>query len=57
MSANGEVCIGEGDGFRLVRSASLSATAEVYMHFTREESLQFDEDAFPQIQRHPQRRF
>ena len=43
-----EVCIGDGDGFRL-QVGPPAGPAEVYMHFTRDESQQFDEDAFPQV--------
>ena len=48
VSAGEEVCIGDGGGFRLQVMEPLGE-AEVYMHFTRDASQQFDEDAFPQI--------
>lgn len=48
VTAGEEVCIGDGGGFRLEVGPPVGQ-AEVYMHFTRDPSHQFDEDAFPQI--------
>lgn len=46
--AGQEVCIGEGDGFGLEIGPPVG-DAEVYLHFTRDEALQFDESAFPVV--------
>ena len=43
-----ETCIGDDDGFRLEVARPLGE-ASVYMHYTRDEDMQFDETAFPEI--------
>ena len=57
VAARVETCIGDDDGFRLEVGRPLG-DASVYLHYTREEVLQFDETAFPQIRatRAPDRR-
>lgn len=48
VEAGAETCLGDGDGFRL-EVGPPTGEAEVYLHYTREASEQFDETAFPQI--------
>lgn len=48
VTAGEETCIGDDDGFRLEVGRPLGQ-ASVYLHYTRQEDLQFDETAFPQI--------
>ena len=48
VTADEETCIGDDDGFRLEVGRPLGE-ASVYLHYTRQEELQFDETAFPQI--------
>ena len=48
VEAGMEMCIGDDDGFRLEVGRPLG-DASVYLHYTRDEVLQFDETAFPQI--------
>ena len=57
VAAGVETCIGDDDGFRLEVGRPLG-DASVYLHYTRDELLQFDETAFPQIRatRAPDRR-
>ena len=43
-----ETCLGENSGFRL-EVGPPAGEAEVYLHYTRNESEQFDETAYPQI--------
>ena len=45
-----ETCLGENSGFRL-EVGPPAGEAEVYLHYTRDKSEQFDETAFPQIRR------
>ena len=57
VAAGEQNCIGDDDGFRLEVGRPLGE-ASVYLHYTRQEELQFDETAFPQIRatRAPDRR-
>ena len=48
VASGEETCLGENSGFRL-EVAPPPGEAEVYLHYTRDESEQFDETAFPQI--------
>lgn len=48
VAAGAETCLGENSGFRL-EVGPPAGMAEVYLHYTRDESEQFDETAFPQI--------
>lgn len=52
VTAGREVCIGEGDGFHIEVGPPVG-DAEVYLHFTRELSQQFDESAFPVVRATP----
>ena len=48
VDAGVETCIGDDDGFRLEVSRPLGE-ASIYMHYTENENLQFDESDFPEI--------
>ena len=48
VEGGAETCLGDDDGFRLEVGPPLG-DAEVYLHYTRDEAQQFDDDAFPQI--------
>ena len=48
VASGEETCLGENSGFRL-EVGPPAGEAEVYLHYTRDESEQFDETAFPQI--------
>ena len=48
VASGEETCLGEGGGFRL-EVGPPAGEAEVYLHYTRDVSEQFDETAFPQI--------
>lgn len=48
VASGEETCLGEGGGFRL-EVGPPAGEAEVYLHYTRDASEQFDETAFPQI--------
>ena len=48
VEARAETCLGDDDDFRLEVGPPVGE-AEVYLHYTRDEALQFDETAYPQI--------
>ena len=48
VASGEETCLGENGGFRLEVGPPLGE-AEIYLHYTRDASEQFDETAFPQI--------
>ena len=48
VEARAETCLGDDDDFRL-EVGPPAGDAEVYLHYTLDEALQFDETAYPQI--------
>ena len=48
VSGDAETCIGDDDGFRLEVAPPLGE-ATLYLHYTRKEGEQFDDETYPQV--------
>lgn len=51
IAANQLVCVGGDERFRLVVGGTLDTVSRVYLHWTAQENLQLNDDAFPVIGR------